>query len=129
MCAEWAEKEKPFAQAPSGIVGLETALGLAECYLIRKGHITLSKLIELLSWAPAKLYGLDAGYLAPGGPADLVIFSEQEPWKVENLMSRSQNTPFLGQTLYAKVKYTICAGKIVYSDSELHSTRESELKI
>ena len=120
------EKEKPFPQAPSGIIGLETALGLAECYLIRKGHITLTKLIELLSWAPAKLYGLDAGYLAPGGPADLVIFSEQEPWEVKDLMSRSQNTPFLGQTLYAKVKYTICDGQIVYSDSELHPNRPSE---
>lgn len=111
-----AEKGRPFTEAACGMTGLETALGAASCYLLRKGHLTLTRLIELLSWAPAKRYGLDAGYLAPDAPADLVIFSEQEPWVVQDMASRSENTPFLGKTLYAKVKYTICGGRIVYED-------------
>lgn len=113
-----AEKDRPFAEAASGMAGLETALGVASCYLLRKGHLTLLKLIELLSWAPAKRYGLEAGYLAPDAPADLVIFSEQEPWVVGEMASKSENTPFLGKTLYAKVKYTLCGGKIIYEDKD-----------
>ena len=74
------------------------------------------QLMALMSLNPAKLYGLDRGYIDEGADADLVIFSEGERWKVESFASKSSNSPFLGEELYGKVKYTICAGKIVYED-------------
>ncbi|MCI5480767.1 MAG: dihydroorotase [Lachnospiraceae bacterium] len=110
------EKDRPLTEAPSGIIGLETALALGITKLVRKGHVTIMQLMELMSLNPAKLYGLDRGYIDEGADADLVIFSEGERWKVESFASKSSNSPFLGEELYGKVKYTICAGKIVYED-------------
>lgn len=110
------EKDRPLTEAPSGIIGLETALALGITKLVRKGHVTIMQLMELMSLNPAKLYGLDRGYIDEGTDADLVIFSEGERWKVESFASKSSNSPFLGEELYGKVKYTICAGKIVYED-------------
>ena len=110
------EKDRPLTEAPSGIIGLETALALGITKLVRKGHVTIMQLMALMSLNPAKLYGLDRGYIDEGADADLVIFSEGERWKVESFASKSSNSPFLGEELYGKVKYTICAGKIVYED-------------
>lgn len=109
---------EPMWKAPSGIIGLETALGLAVTNLIRPGHLTMLQLMEKMSLNPAKLYRLDKGSLAEGKDADLVIFNENESWTVtkEEIASRSCNTPFLGETLYGRVKYTICGGNIVYED-------------
>ncbi|WP_153056949.1 amidohydrolase family protein, partial [Streptococcus suis] len=61
-------------QAPSGMTGLETSLSLGLTHLVEEGHLTLVQLLEKMTINPAKLYGLDAGYLAENGPADLVIF-------------------------------------------------------
>ena len=69
-----------------------------------------------MSYAPARLYDLDAGYIKEGGPADLVIFEDQTPFTVESFHSKSSNSPFLGASLYGRVKYTICGGKVVYQD-------------
>lgn len=110
------EKAKPLAEAPSGMTGLETALALGITNLVRKGHIGLAALIEKMTLQPARLYGFDAGYLAEGGPADILVFDEKESWKVLDFASRSNNSPFVGQTLQGKVKLTICGGKAVYSD-------------
>ena len=110
------EKDRPLTEAPSGIIGLETALALGITKLVRKGHVTIMQLMALMSLNPAKLYGLDRGYIDEGADADLVIFSEGERWKVESFASKSSNSPFLGEEMYGKVKYTICAGKIVYED-------------
>lgn len=110
------EKERPLTEAPSGIIGLETALALGITKLVRKGHVTIMKLMELMSLNPARLYGLDQGYIEEGVDADLVIFSEGEKWKVEEFASKSSNSPFIGEELYGKVKYTICGGKVVYED-------------
>ncbi len=112
-----AEKAEQFVEAPSGIIGLETALALAVTNLVRTGTITLSGLIEKMSVSPAKLYGFDAGYICEGGPADIVIFSEDEKWTVKEFASKASNSPFIGEELYGKVKYTICSGKVVYSES------------
>ena len=103
------EKDRPLTEAPSGIIGLETALALGITKLVRKGHVTIMQLMALMSLNPAKLYGLDRGYIDEGADADLVIFSEGERWKVESFASKSSNSPFLGEELYGKVKYTICA--------------------
>ena len=113
------EKAKPFAEAPSGIIGLETALALGITNLVRKGHLTVMQLMEKMSLNPAKLYKLDKGAIAEGADADLVIFNEGERWHVgPKFVSKAANTPFVGEDLYGKVKYTICAGSVVYEDGE-----------
>ncbi len=109
------EKSKPLADAPSGIIGLETALGLMLTHLVKPGHLSLMHLIEKMSLAPARLYNFDAGYIAENGPADITIFDENEKWTVNNFYSKSSNSPFVGETLAGKVHYTICRGKIVYN--------------
>lgn len=108
------EKAKPITEAPSGIIGLETSLSLGIRELVNKGYLTMLELIEKMSYAPAKLYHLDAGYLAEGGPADLVIFDPTQEWKVESFASKSANSPFIGEKLPGVVHYTICGGRIVY---------------
>ena len=113
------EKAKPLTEAPSGIIGLETALALGITELVKKGYITTLQLMEKMSLNPAKLYRLDKGYIRAGAAADLVIFDENEEWTVpETFASKSSNTPFVGRTLQGKVKYTICDGRIVYKDQE-----------
>ena len=108
------EKQKEFAKAPSGIIGLETALSLGISRLTDTGRLTLSELLACMTVNPARLYHLDAGYLAEGGPADIVLFDEEEAWTPEHFCSKSQNSPFLNQTMKGKVRYTVCSGKIVY---------------
>ena len=117
------EKAKPLTEAPSGIIGLETALALGVTNLVRAGHISMLKLIEKMSFNPAILYHLEGtkGWIGKGADADLVLFDPDETWTVtkDELRSKSCNTPFLGATLYGKVKYTICGGKIADHDEEL----------
>lgn len=110
------EKSKPLTEAPSGIIGLETALSLGIRELVRPGYLTMMQLIEKMSLAPAKLYHLDAGYIAENGPADLVIVDREAVWEVEKngFASRSCNSPFIGEKMPGTVVCTICGGKIVY---------------
>lgn len=108
------EKEKPLTEAPSGIIGLETALPLAVTNLVKKGHLSYLQLFEKMCLNPAKLYRLETGRLKAGAEADLVIFDDTECFTVGNFKSKSSNSPFTGETLYGKVKYTICGGKVVY---------------
>ncbi len=111
------EKERELTKAPSGIIGLETSLALGVTNLVKKGHLTLLKLLEKMTINPANFYKLDAGTIEEGKFADLVIFDENEEWIVpEKFASKASNTPFIGEKLYGKVKYTICNGKIVYRD-------------
>lgn len=110
------EKAKPLTEAPSGIIGLETALALGITNLVRKGHLTIMQLMEKMSLNPAKLYHLDCGTVEENGPADLVIFDENQKWTVEDFASKSANSPFIGASLYGRVKYTICGGSVVYED-------------
>ncbi len=107
------EKEKEFKQAPSGITGLETSLALGIRELVNKGHLTLPELIAAMSTNPATIYGLDAGYIKEGGPADLVIFDPKEEWCFDHTVSKASNTPFLGEILPGKIAYTICRGVAV----------------
>ena len=107
------DKAKDFTGAPSGMIGLETALALGITNLVDAGYITLIKLIELMSTNPAGLYGLKAGKLSVGSPADIVIFDPYEEWTVseQDIHSLSKNSPFIGKTLHGRVKYTICESK------------------
>lgn len=110
------EKAKPLESAPSGITGLETSLALGIKSLVEPGHISLMKLMELMSKNPAEFYRIVPGSVTKGAPADLVIFGEKETWTVrkEDFASKASNSPFIGWELPGKVHYTICSGKIVY---------------
>ena len=108
------EKARPLAEAPSGIIGLETSLALGIKSLVKPGHITLMKLIELMSTNPAKLYRMEPGSIQEGSPADVVIFGEDEEWVAGDYASKAENSPFTGWTLPGKVRFTICNGKVVY---------------
>ena len=108
------EKAKPLTEAPSGITGLETSLGLGITSLVKEGYLTLMELLEKMTCNPAKLYKLPGGSIQVHAPADFVIFNPDETWTVTDFASKSSNSPFKGAELYGKIHYTICNGKIVY---------------
>ena len=113
------EKDKPITEAPSGIIGLETALALGITSLVDKGYLTMSELIERMSTGPARLYGFNAGEIKMGSPADIVIFDPNEEWIVSDFESKSENSPFVDWRLKGRVKYTICGGEVVYKDDRI----------
>lgn len=108
------EKAKPLADAPSGITGLETSLSLGIKSLVQPGHISLMKLMELMSKNPAEFYRMEPASIAEGAVADVVIFGENELWTVDKFASKASNSPFKGWELPGKVHFTICDGNIVY---------------
>jgi len=109
-------KRLPFADAAAGAIGLETLLGAA-LRLYHNDDVTLLRLIETLSTAPAKLFGLPGGTLKPGAAADLALVDLDEPWIVNEsgIRSRSKNTCFEGARLQGKVLQTLVAGRTVFS--------------
>ncbi len=108
-------KRQPFAEAADGAVGLETMLA-AGLRLVHSGDVPLIRLVDAMSTKPAKVLGLDAGTLAPGAPADLIVVDLDRPWIVreEELQSRSRNTAFEGARMTGKVMRTVVAGRTVY---------------
>jgi dihydroorotase len=109
-------KRLPFADAAAGAIGLETLLAAA-LRPFHNGDVPLLRLVEVLSTAPAKLFGLPGGTLAPGAPADLILVDLDEPWIVHeaDIRSRSKNTCFEGARLQGKVLQTLVAGRTVFS--------------
>ncbi|MBQ7765881.1 MAG: dihydroorotase [Lachnospiraceae bacterium] len=110
------EKDKPLTEAPSGMLGLEAALPLCIEKLVKEAGMSMMEVLDKLTAKPAEMYNIDRGDLRVGGPADIVIFNPDEKWTVAGFQSKSQNSPFLGEELTGKVKYTICKGKVVYKD-------------
>ena len=110
------EKAKPITEAPSGIIGLETALPLGITKLVKEGHLTMMQLIEKMSLNPANMYHLDAGYLAEGGPADLIVVDADAKIICGDYASKASNTPYTGWELYGKVCATVCKGKVIYQN-------------
>lgn len=110
------EKDRPMANAPSGITGIETSLALGIKSLVQPGHISLMKLIELMSANPLIFYNIEPEKIQAGQKADLVIFGENEEWVVKDYASKAVNSPFTGWRLPGKIHYTICKGKIVYEN-------------
>jgi len=109
------EKALPFLDAPNGIIGLETSLALTLTHLYHTGTLSLEKVINLMAVKPAEILNLNAGKLTIGSTADIVIFDPDEEWTVDPSLfkSKARNTPFGGQKLRGKVKYTISRGKVV----------------
>lgn len=108
------EKNRPFTEAPSGIIGLETSLSLGIMNLVDPAHLTLMELIAKMSTNPAKLYQLNAGEIKVGAAADLVLFDPEASYSVEKFVSKSNNSPFVNELLKGKVIMTLVDGKIVY---------------
>jgi len=113
------EKVCEFERAAFGLVGLETALPLG-LRLVERGIISLSKLIDLMSTAPARILKLPLGTLREGSLADVTVFDPEARWIVseENLHSKSKNSPFLGWEMKGQAIYTIVGGKVVFSRQE-----------
>jgi dihydroorotase len=109
-------KEREFDDAPNGIIGLETAFGLAVTELVGTGVLTLCDLIDRMSAAPARIFKLPGGSLAPGAPADVTISDPAAQWTVDpaRFYSRSRNTPFGGRRLTGRAELTIVRGQVVY---------------
>jgi dihydroorotase len=110
------EKAKPMAEAPFGIVGLETAYALTNSELVEKGYLSQKQLVEKMSANPAKVLGMDKGCIGEGKVADIVITNPKEEYVIDvnEFASKGKNTPFNGRKVTGKVKYTILAGELVY---------------
>ena len=110
-------KEQPLDQAPPGMLGLETALGVAIASLsgLDGAGMPLADIVAALTWKPAAIARVDDVHgrpVAPGEPANLTVFDPDEEWAVipAHLASKSRNTPYVGVTLRGKVKHTVLNG-------------------
>jgi dihydroorotase len=115
------EKESEFDRAPHGTIGLETALAVVLTELVEPGLLTLSRAVETLSSAPARLIGAreHGGPIAGGRPANLVVFDPQEPWTVEPpFVSKSRNSAFMGRALRGRVRHTVLHGELTVSEGK-----------
>ncbi|HEX2168173.1 MAG TPA: dihydroorotase [Longimicrobiales bacterium] len=113
------EKEQAFDDAPFGLIGLETALGLALTELVAKNVIDLPTLVTRMSTQPARAFSLPGGELSRRAPADVTVFDPAWEWIVEprQLRSKSRNTPFAGRQLRGRAVYTIVDGRIIHDAS------------
>ncbi len=111
------EKEVPFDQAPNGVIGLETSLGLG-LRLVREGVLDMAQLVEKMSCGPAGLIGIDRR-LAVGAAADLTLIDPAAPWTVrpERFASRSRNTPFAGWRLPGRAVFVMAEGRVVFDET------------
>ncbi|MBS1876716.1 MAG: dihydroorotase [Acidobacteria bacterium] len=111
-----SEKMQEFERCPFGVIGLETAIGLAFRDLVHPGKIGLSRLVELFSTAPARILKLNAGTLRPGAPADLTILDTGREWTydVNKSFSKSRNSPFDGERFKGGPVATIVNGAFVW---------------
>jgi dihydroorotase len=109
-------KDREFADAPFGIVGLETALALVVTELVDSGIIDFKTLVDRMSTRPAKLFGLPGGTLAKGSNADVTVFDPKFAWKVDpaTFLSKGRNTPYAGKALRGRAVYTIVGGAVVH---------------
>jgi dihydroorotase len=109
-------KEAAFDDAPFGIVGLETAFGIAYSELVQGRVLTLPELIARMSTIPARAFRLSGGTLQPGAPADVVVLDVAAPWTVDpaRFFSKSRNSPFGGRSLTGRAVLTLVGGEIVH---------------
>lgn len=116
------EKDQPFAEAPPGMLGLETALAVVLTELVAPGVLDLPTALARMSWGPAGVAGLAAHGrpVAPGEPANLCVIDPDAAWEVDPdaLASRARNTPWAGRKLTGRVRHTILAGEPVVVDGE-----------
>jgi dihydroorotase len=120
------EKEREFADAPNGIVGLETALAVVVTNLVEKGALDFSALVDRMACTPARLFNLPGGSLKRGAVADVTVFNPSERWKVDPMqfLSKGRNSPYTGMTLVGRAACTIVAGSVVYRSGNSVPDRE-----
>src|SRR5204863_8226035 len=108
--------EREFADAPNGIVGLETAFAVNVTWLVASGIIELTTLIEKMSCAPARIFRLAGGTLRRGNVGDVTVFDPDAEWTVDpsRFRSKGRNTPYTGQTLRGLVDLTVVDGRIIH---------------
>jgi dihydroorotase len=109
-------KEREFDLAPNGILGLETAFGLAVKELVEPGLLTLPQLIDRMSTTPARIFRLPGGTLSTGAPADVVVLDPEARWTADpaRFFSKSRNTPFGDVPLAGRADLTLVGGRVVY---------------
>lgn len=115
---EQSSKEKPYAQAAFGITGFESSFALSYTYLVKAGHITLNKMVEMMTSKPSELLHLDSGTLEVGKFADITI-ADLEPTYVidpKTFLSKGKNTPFAGKEVTGKVTHTFVRGVLKYKE-------------
>jgi dihydroorotase len=110
------EKQSAFADAPNGIIGLETALAVNVTWLVKPGIISLATLVDRMSCAPARVFGLPGGTLRRGAVADVTVFDPAREWVVDpaRFLTKGRNTPYSGVTLAGRAYCTVVGGAIVY---------------
>ena len=115
------EKDREYIYAPSGFPGLETSLGILLTDLYHKGKAELPLLISKITWEPAKIFGLDAGTLSVGSPADVAIIDTELAWTVDDkeFYTRGTHSPFVGRRLKGKAVMAIVDGTIVMQDGKV----------
>lgn len=118
--APHAQKDKTgsMKNCAFGIAGLETSFALTYTELVEKGVLTIKQLVEKMSLNPARILGLECGTLQEGHPADVIVVDVEHTYKIDKTQfaSKGRNTPFNGRKVKGKILYTICDGKIVYSE-------------
>ena len=114
------EKEREFADAPNGIIGLETALAVNLTWLVHRGIIDVPMLVERMACAPARLFKLPGGTLRRGALADVTVFDPDVAWTVDpsRFRSKGRNTPYAGMELRGRADCTLVDGRIVYRRAE-----------
>jgi dihydroorotase len=114
------EKHREFSLALTGMIGLETAFGVAWTELVRGGWLTKTQLVERLAVAPARILNRPGGRLQPGDPADVVLLDPNCEWEVrrEELVSKSKNSPFLGRKLYGRVEMVWVDGQMKFCNQK-----------
>lgn len=114
-----AEKTKGLCGAPNGITGSETAFAAIYTQLVRPAgsRLTLKRLLETMTSAPARIFGLDCGKLLPGKAADIAVFDLEHGAvvKAEDFASKGKNSPFVGRKLYGNCAFTFVDGRLVYA--------------
>jgi dihydroorotase, multifunctional complex type len=112
------EKDREYIYAPSGFPGLETAIGVLMTDLVHTGKLPLETLIERMTYAPARVFQLNAGTLREGGPADVTVIDPNLVWTVDEkkFYTRGSHSPFVGRELTGKAVLTVVDGQIVMKD-------------
>ncbi len=112
------EKDREYIYAPSGFPGLETSLGVMLTDLYHTGKMDIPLIISKMTWEPAKVFGLDAGSLAPGKAADLTVIDPNLVWTVDDqkFYTRGSHSPFVGRELKGRAVMTVVDGKVVMQD-------------
>jgi dihydroorotase len=115
------DKIKPFQEAASGFVGLETSFAVAHTYLVKMAHMKLTEVVEKMTINPANILRVNKGHLSVGADADISIFDPKLEWIVDEkkFFSKGKNSPFIGKKLVGKAVYTIVGGVVKYDNGSI----------